>query len=325
MNRRFAIPILLLLSGGATLLPSLANAGSCCGGGSSTSLIVPKYASAIADLSLDLEKYNGFWNQDGIHTDDPPGSDLRQYRVNLGYSKRLASDWQAGISLPYVWNENKYSGLSSNSNGLGDTSVSLWYEAVEDKSAWKVRELSDMVPAVTVGVSALLPTGISPYDDVSSSFDVTGRGFYRLDGNLLIDKTIQPWNVSLALAYGSHFERSVNREYGRYVEPYRKRLGDRYSTALATGYRAVFGNGGDTITTTLSWAWLKEDKGTINESTDSTTGMEKQSLGVALNYANLDSDWSVRVGWNHAIAANGWGKNFPTTDIISMGVRYVFR
>lgn len=314
-----------LLAGAAALQPLPAHAASCCGGGSPTSLIVPRFAVAIVDLSFDAEIYDGFWNRSGKHTNDPPGSDLKQYRLNLGYAHRLAKDWQAGISLPYVWNENKYSGLTSSTSGMGDTSVSLWYEALEDESSWKVQELADLKPAVTIGLSVLLPTGISPYDDIKNSFDVTGRGFYRLDGNLLIDKTIQPWNASLALTYGTHFERSINREYGTYVEPYRKELGDRFSAALSAGYRHVFGTGGDTVTTTVSYAYLQEERGSINGSIDTTTGITKQSAGLSLNYANLDSDWSFRLVWNHAIAANGWGKNFPTTDIITTGVRYVFR
>src|SRR5512138_1719153 len=64
-----------LLTGAAALFPQAARAGSCCGGGSPTSLIVPKYARAIVDMSFDVEIYDGFWNQDGKHIDDPPGSD----------------------------------------------------------------------------------------------------------------------------------------------------------------------------------------------------------------------------------------------------------
>ena len=36
-------------------------------------------------------------------------------------------------------------------------------------------------------------------------------------------------------------------------------------------------------------------------------------------------DWSARLSWSHAIQANGWGRNFPTTDIVTAGVRYVLR
>lgn len=309
----------------AISLPGVAFAGSCCGGGSATALNVPKYARAVADLSVDMEKYNGYWSQDGKHMEDPPGSDLRQYRLNMGVGYRLGQNWQASISAPYVWNDNKYSGVSSKTEDLGDTTVSVLYELRDDASAWKVREAADLIPGITLGTSLLMPTGVSPYDDVTSSFDVTGRGFYRLDGNLLIDKTIQPFNASLALSYGRHFERSINREYGRYVEPYKKELGDRASASLSLGYTYVMGTGGDSLTTTASYSWLHEDDTKYNGRRDDNSGFSKQSLGAALSYANTDSDWSIRCSWNHAIAADGWGRNFPTTDMFSLGVRYVFR
>ncbi|WP_191965648.1 hypothetical protein [Oryzomonas sagensis] len=314
-----------LLAGGAAIVPRPSWAGSCCGGGSPTSLLVPKYARAVADLSLDMEIYDGFWNQDGRHTPDPPGSDLKQYRVNLGYAQRFFRDWQASVVLPYVWNDNNYSGVSSHSDGLGDATVSLWYELFEDTSAWRVREPEDMIPSVNLGLSLLLPTGISPYDDEKSSFDITGRGFYRLDGNLLIEKTIQPWSASVALSYGTYFERSVNREYGRYVEPYRKQLGDRLSVGASLSYSYVLGTGGDQVIGTVSYTYLTEGDGSFNGMRDGTTAFTKQSVGGTLAYANTDSDWTVRAGWNHAIQADGWGKNFPTTDIITVGVRYAFR
>ncbi len=314
-----------LLAGAATLSPATARAGSCCGGGSAASLIVPKYARGVADLSFDTELYNGFWNQDGRHTPDPPGSELRQYRLNLGAGYRFARDWQASLSLPYVWNDNQYSGTSSTSNGLGDTTISLWYELLDDNSAWKVRDLRDLTPGVTLGLALLLPTGISPYDDQSSSFDVTGRGFYRLDGNLLLEKTVHPWNASISFSYGTHFERSINREYGRYVEPYRKQLGDRTAASVSLGYNCVLGSAGDSLLAAASYSYLHEGEGSINGATDSTSGFSKQSVGGTLTYSCTDRDWSARLGWSHAIEEDGWGRNFPTTDIITLGVRYVFR
>lgn len=314
----------VLLAGTAALFPFDSHAASCCGGGSAASLAVPKYATAVADLSFDAELYDGYWNQSRKHIADPPGSDLRQYRMNMGFGYRLAQNWQTSISLPYVWNDNRYSGVSSQSSGLGDTTVALAYELLDDTSAWKVRDARDLVPAVTVGMSLLIPTGISPYDDQQSSFDITGRGFYRLDGTLLIEKTIRPWNASLTLSYGSYLERTVNREYGKYVAPYKKDLGDRLSASLAAGYAWVLGTGGDSITGTVSYAYMKEADASFDGKRDSGSGFDKQSVGGALSYANNDSNWSVRAGWNHAVQRDGWGRNFPTTDILSLGVRYVF-
>ena len=314
----------VFLAGTASLFPAQSWGASCCGGGSAASLIVPKYATAVVDLSFDAELYDGYWNHDNKYSEDPPGSDLKQYRMNMGVGYRFAADWQASISLPYVWNDNTYSGVSSQTDGLGDTTVSLTYELLDDNSAWKVRDAQDLIPGVSLGLSLLVPTGISPYDDQQSSFDITGRGFYRLDGTLLIEKTIRPWNASCALSYGTYLERTINREYGKYVEPYKKNMGDRFSASLSTGYTYVIGTGGDGITGTISYAYLNEADGSYNGRQDNNSGFNKQSVGAALSYANNDNNWSARAGWSHAIKLDGWGNNFPTTDIITVGVRYVF-
>jgi hypothetical protein len=313
-----------LLWGAALIAPAGSLAASCCGGGSATALNVPKYARAVADLSLDTELYDGYWNKDGNHRPDPPNSDLKQYRLNMGLGYRLAKDWQVSASLPYVWNDNRYSGISSQTDGLGDSSFSVIYELLDDNSSWKVRDAQDLIPAVSMGVSILLPTGLSPYDDVKSSFDVTGRGFYRLDGTLLIEKTIRPWSASVAISYGTHFERSVNREYGKFIEPYTKQLGDRFNVTAAGSYAYVLGTGGDSVTGTLSYAYLDEGDASFNGRRDIGSGFDKQSVGGALAYSSTDHNWSVRMGWNHAIQQSGWGQNFPATDILSVGVRYVF-
>jgi len=314
-----------LLGGAALLSPLFAWAGSCCGGGGGAGLILPKFYSSMADVSVDIEKYNGYWDQRGIHRADPAGSDLQQYRLNLGYGQRFSPSWQASIVVPYVWNSNSYSGFSSRTDGLGDMAMNLWYEAQDDVSAWKVREFKDMAPSVLIGPSLIIPTGISPYDEVNSSFDVTGRGFYRLDGNVIISKTIHPWTASLLLTYGTHFERTVNREYGNYVEPYHKKLGDRTSAALSVSYIYYFGTGGDTLTGTASLSQLREADATINGVRDSSSGFKKDAVGGVIAYSSTDHDWSVRASWNHAIMFDGWGENFPSTDIYTLGVSYGFR
>ena len=146
-------------------------------------------------------------------------------------------------------------------SGLGDSTLSLWYEPFEDASPWRIKALKDMVPSVNIGPSLLIPLGISPYDDVENSFDVCGRGFYRIDGNLLIEKTLQPWNLSFLFSYGKYIERPVNREYGKYVEPYDKAPGDRISTTVSLSYAYYIGSGGDTLTGSLSYTYLQEKDG----------------------------------------------------------------
>jgi hypothetical protein len=325
MTTRTSILFCAALLGGAALLSPLAAwAGSCCGGGGGSNLVLPSFYHSMIDLSSDAEKYNGLWNNEGKYIAQP-GYHLWQYRMNVGYARRLASAWQASVTVPYVWNYNGYPNSTSRSDGVGDLTLNLWYEAFEDRSAWKVREMKDLTPSVLIGPSLLVPTGISPYDNVMSSFDVTGRGFYRLDGNIIISKTFHPWNASLSLSYGAYLERPVNQEYGKHIEPYHKQLGDRSFASLSVGYKYIIGSAGDSLTGTATLSHLREADSTIDGVRDPSSGFVKDSVGLSVVYSSTDSDWSARLSWNHAIKQDGWGKNFPTTDIYTLGVSYGFR
>lgn len=327
MNRKSHAPAILLLAGGIAILPLSTTvwAASCCGGGSASSLLLPKFSRAISDASLDFEQYNGFWNREGEYTPNPPGSDLNQYRLNLGYAYRFAPRWQGSITVPYVWNQNHYAGLKSSTSGVGDATLSLWYENFDGiRCVWKVRSIEDLKPATYFGATLTIPTGISPYDDVSNSFGITGRGFYRLDGNILLDKTIYPWNASLTMSYGTYFQRPVNREYGNYIEPYRKRFGNRLLITISGGY-TQFLESMNTITYTLAWSHLQEDEGKVNGHSNPASGFRKRSVAATVAFATFDRDWVIKLSWSHALRGDGWGENFPTTDVYTVGVSHVYR
>ncbi|MBF0281932.1 MAG: hypothetical protein HQM07_05140 [Zetaproteobacteria bacterium] len=314
-----------LIVGAAFLLPVSLHAASCCGGGSAASLVLPKFGKAMLDVSMDVEQYHGYWDSKGVWRADPPNSSLNQYRLNVGGAYRLADRWQISAMIPYVFNQNKYTGISSNTNGLGDAAVSVWYEAFDNiMCVWDVQSWQDLKPAIYWGATLTIPTGISPYDAVNNNFDITGRGFYRLDGSVLLDKTVYPWNATLGYTYGVHLERPVNREYGNYVQPYRKKMGDRSTATISMGY-THFTQLMQSITYTLAYAQLDEQKAVISGVTDATSGLKKRSLSGTVAWASDDRDWIIKGTVNHALRYNQWGRNFPTTNVFTMGVSHVFR
>ena len=313
------------LLGAALLFSPSAWAASCCGGGSATSLILPKFSKSMVNIAFDIERYDGKWNSKGIYVPEEPGDDLNQYRLNLGYAHRLAPRWQAAIVAPYVWNSNQYSGLSSNTNGLGDMTLGLTYEAFDGiKCVWKVRDWKDLVPAAYFGLALTVPTGISPYDDVASNFDITGRGFYRLDGNILLDKTIYPWNASLLFSYGKYLERDVNSVNGNDEEPFKKQLGDRMLGTATFGYTHFLDNM-DAMTFSLTYSHLQEDEVSYDGRPYAGSEIEKNSIGAIAAYSTMNRDWVYKLTFIHAIPEDGQGQNFPVTDILTVGVSHVFR
>jgi hypothetical protein len=164
---------------------------------------------------------------------------------------------------------------------------------------------------------------VSPYDDVDSSFDVTGRGFYRLDANAMVEKTFGAWDLSLLLAYGWPFERSVNQEYGKDVEPYDKRLGNRFLGTASVSYTLTARPGRWTGTGGVTY--LQEEDGTIDGHRDPTSGFRKTSVLGTVAYTTLDRAWSLKASWSHALQEDGWGENFPTTDTYTVGLSHAFR
>jgi len=297
-------------------------AASCCGGGGGAALLLPSFYRNMVDLSFDFERYDGYWKLDGEYVHEPQGD---QSRVNVGFAHRLTPRWQTSLSVPYVWNDNQYGNGSTQSSGIGDTTLSLWYEALDDKSAWKIRTLQDLMPAITIGPALIIPTGISPYDDKQSSFETTGLGFYRLDGNVLISKTWHPWTASVTLAYGTYIERPVNRDYGKDVEPFHKKLGDRSSASTSLGYIYYIGSAGDTLTGTVSFSALWQDEETYDDKPREGSSFRKEAFGAGLAYSSTDRDWVLRGAWSHSVRRDGWGNSFPTTDIFTVGVNYGFR
>ncbi len=314
----------VFLVGAALLMPTASFAASCCGGGSGGSLVLPKFRDLSVGATIAYEKYDGFWDKDGLWHQDPEGSDLSQTRLSLGVAKRINDNWQISLSTPFVWNRNQYANNTFNTSGIGDSTIGILYEAFDDITCtWVLDTWEDYKPAMYFGATLTVPTGISPYDDVKNNFDITGRGFYRLDIKTSFEKTVYPWNATVALNYGKYFERSINREYGVYVAPYKKNLGDRFSGSASLGY-TYFISSGDTLTITGAYAYMTEDKATIDGLVDETSGISKKSFSGTAAWANEDKSLVYKLSYAYTPHYHNWGANFPTTSSLSLGVNYVY-
>jgi hypothetical protein len=308
-----------------SLFASSTFAASCCGGGNSSALVLPKFGKKMIDVSFDYEDYKGFWDQDGTYKEDPKGANLNQYRLNLGYAQRIAPNWQVSAIVPYVWNDNQYSGISSAENGFGDSSLSFWYETFNQVTCvYQVNSLADLKPAIYLGGTLIVPTGNSEYGDhVNDTFEITGRGFYRFDSSIIIEKTIYPFTLMLQGSYGKYLARSVNQESGNPIAPYTKRLGDRKFLSFSAGY-TVFLEDLDTVTLTAALSDLHEEAGKIGNLRNPNSEMKKQSSALTASYASPDLRYVYKLTWSHAFMDDDRGKNFTATDIYTLGFSYAF-
>ncbi len=300
-------------------------AASCCGGGSSGSLVLPKFNSKMIDVSVDIENYNGYWDQNGDYKQDPEGSELNQYRLNVGGAYRISNNWQTSVMLPYIWNDNSFAGTTNSNSNIGDIKIGLWYETFDLVTCvYKINSIHDLKPSIYLGGTLTLPTGQSKYSDhTAKATEITGRGFYRLDANLLIEKTVYPFTVTLQGSYGKYLERDVNKEFDKPVEPYKINPGDRMFASAAMGY-TYFLDDLDNLTFTGAISGLKEGAGQVGGVNNPLSKLEKLSAAFTTAYASPDKRWIVKGTWSHAFRKDGWGKSFPTTDIFTLGVSYVF-
>ncbi|MES0490557.1 MAG: transporter [Leptospirales bacterium] len=314
----------LIIAITAWIIPVEVHAASCCGGGSSTSLILPKFSKSMVSFSAGSEIYHGSYDVEGFHNPDPPQSDLKQYKTTIGGAIRLSDRFQLALSIPYVWNSIQYSGVSSTSNGLGDSSLNLTYETFDNvRCVWKVRDFSDLIPAIYFGVGFLLPTGNSQYSSIKDNFHITGRGFYRGDLKLLIDKSIYAFNISLGATYGKHFTRPVNREYGEYITPYTKQLGDRLVLNAAMGYTFNL----DIVNLTLTGAYsrVEEFAGKIGGKSNPFTAFTKNVLSFTTSVATADKNKVLKFTISHSPEKDYWGTNTAATNTFSIEVWNVIR
>lgn len=297
------------------------HSASCCGGGAGSGIILPKFQQHMLDFNISNEQYDGFWTQKSQYRNDPANSDLSQQRLNMAYAYRLSEQWQLGVSSPLVYNQNRYSGVESNVFALGDSQVNLWYEAFERVTCvYKITGWKSLQPSLYFGTALTLPTGISQYSDrIDSSFDITGRGFYRLDGQVLIEKTIYPWSASIHYIYGQYLKRPVNQEYGQAIEPYNKQLGDRQQLTLSAGYTWFLANF-SMLSFTLNHNTVDEDNASINSIKDSSSGFENTSFGFALAYSKITRDWVIKTSFTQLDT----GRNTPKTQTLSIGASHVF-
>jgi hypothetical protein len=160
-------------------------------------------------------------------------------------------------------------------------------------------------------------------DSVSQNDEITGRGLYRFDTNIVIEKTIYPYTATLQGSYGKYLARPVNQEYGDAIEPYTRRLGDRTSLSASLGY-TIFLEDLDTLTITAALSKLSEDKAQIANHKEAKSQREKQSAALSMAYATPDLRYIYKASWSHAFASDDYGMNFSVTDIITLGVSYAF-
>ncbi len=161
---------------------------------------------------------------------------------------------------------------------------------------------------------------MSKYGDrVDDSQETTGKGVYRLDANMLIEKTVYPFSLAWQASYGKHVERPINEEAGKAITPQDMQVGDRTLHTFSAAYTFFLPNLA-MLNATMSHTQLDQGKTKYDGVKDPSSGTEKQGLGLTLSYSSAVRDWIVKMGISQAQA----GKGVDKTTVTNLGISHVF-
>lgn len=159
------------------LSPKAAEAQACCAAGSDELGVVARCSRAVIASQLSLDHaFGSFDTRGNYRTLDGTVDDAV---LTLGGGVRLfPRSLQLHGSVPLRVQRRNLSGLEDSTGaGLGDSTLSLRFTAVEDRMGAVSGDPASWVPFVDLYAGSRLPTGKPPEDsDEPSQSDVTGDG-----------------------------------------------------------------------------------------------------------------------------------------------------
>lgn len=175
----------------ALLLAPAALASACCAGATSdVPATLGRCEKAAVALSVGSAIELGRWNGESRWTESSDG--WTEGRATLAAAYRWARWGQVGVGLPFLLNDRFAGELSSSGGGVGDASVSLRFDPIEE-ARW---------PTPIIDLGLVLPTGrdwTASQDPLLA--DVTGEGLWQPWLGLGFEHTLRAWPVRARLSY----------------------------------------------------------------------------------------------------------------------------
>lgn len=187
-------------------------AASCCGGSSAAdALSLPKFLQAAANVRLavtdDLDLRSGDGDRLQVNSWRTTES-----RLSIAGAYRLGEDWQGSVAAPIIVKRAAASGREAWGGGLGDMSLALRYEWLDEDTCyahpatgWSRR---DVMPAVHFFSRLRLPSGraeTTASDPLGAR--LTGSGDWLVAGGAEVIKVWGKWGHSLDLSAGRSWPR----------------------------------------------------------------------------------------------------------------------
>lgn len=255
------------------LLPHLALAAACCGGGFAAPSIIAgddkaqlSTSYSITDVIVASVDSQGIWRKwdenQKVQTFRLEGAHIFQDR------------WQAGFTLPIIQRSQR----NENHSGLGDVAVSVGYEYLPD---WNYN------PYRPKGIGYLqltLPTGKSKADSDVGGLDSRGNGFWAIGAGTLLTKTLSRWDVLSSFEIHRSFEKTIrNSSFNGELKP-----GTGGSLGLGAGYNLKNYRLGSLIT----WTYEDSIQSRSQLGLKQNTGIERfATAAFSISYL-ASAEWS---------------------------------
>jgi len=270
-------------------------AAACCLGGSSKSFLslqrLQKYEFGTA---LSYKEDYGHFGSAGLIE---PGEIHRTFQMMMGGATRLHPDWQIHAFAPLVSQFKSYGARQDSSLGLGDVMLGVEWTALEALFT------SDWYPTVRVQTGLKLPTGSVEKKIGGTWTPGTGNGMWEPYASLAFEKKLGQFTLGLRGGFTGRF--SSGDKLGPQLD---------LSETVAYNFTPRFSLA---VGSTQWW----NGNSNVSGKTIADSGGSAITAFVQPTYF-LDRTWSVSLAADFSVPQNGWSRNTPATQSVSLITRY---
>jgi len=214
------------------LHPVSLRAQSCHGGGGGQVLAVlssgQRYQLATA-TSYRLTQ--GRFDPYGRYVSEAPSTSYRSWVTLWGGARRLSEKWQAGFTLPLVYNKYSISTVERALVSLGDPAGELRYLLWEDLGFLKYR------PSLSLYSGLRFPLGKSIYDSSNPlGADITSDGSITPHLGAAMSKIYRPFKLAWDSSFFYPFSKTIAQLHGKLISSYVLKNGNRFQMVESISY-----------------------------------------------------------------------------------------
>lgn len=292
---------------------TFSEASTCCAGGGGQSICVlpaeQRYQVGIANTYRTVE---GEYNPYGYYSGNSNGNTFDQIVTVLGGAYRFNDEWQLGLSIPFINNQQKISGISKKASAMGDPALEARFLFWEDLAFLTYRPQLDFYFGVR------LPLGTSVYTTSDTyALDAVGDGTTTIHIGANVSKLYRPFKLTFDSAYFYPISRNVNELRGKsVVEPYELKLGNRFQFSESLAYLFSESWSG---AVGLRQLWVLQSS--INGSEADSSAQRLYTSLVSISYSR-DISWNAALSMETVYPFGQYAANQSNSQSVSLALTY---